>query len=82
MLCCWVLERSPHMPYMAILNTHETERVPMLWPVASDKWQALSAVGRNLATRSRSSVDRHYDGLFPAAFGRFAGDYLGRAVEN
>ena len=71
--------RSPHMPYLSILLSHDVTGVPMTWPPNSKRspsWLQKSLAAsphlRSLAAGSRANAVRAYDGLVPLALSQFA----------
>ena len=82
--CLFVLRetsrvRSPHMPYLSILLSHDVTGVPMSMAAKLEaladwlqKSLAASPHLRSLAAGSRANAVRAYDGLVPLALSQFA----------
>ncbi len=64
-------ERSPKMPYLQLIQSHDVSGVPMLWAEGSARYQSLSPMAREMASRSRTYARAQYDALVPAAIERF-----------
>jgi hypothetical protein len=63
--------RSPHAPYIAMLNSHATGSIPMLWSEDSDQWRGLNSLARSYASRSRRTAEAKYEQLVPKALARY-----------
>ena len=72
--------RSPHMPYAALIQTHDVDGVPMLWPDDSPRWRRASPLLRSLAATSRANAEHHFESIVPAAISR-AGAVLSEGLE-
>ena len=66
-----VRERAPKMPYLRLVESHDTSGVPQLWPEDSPQFRALSPGLREMATRARASAHDKYDILVPPAIEHF-----------
>lgn len=63
---------SPYMPYMQMLNTHDTGGIPMLWETNSSRWAGLSKGLAAMAHRSRMQAHSAFAQVVPVAIADFA----------
>lgn len=64
-------ERSPQMPYLQLIRSHDVSGVPMLWPESSERYRKLTPMARELASRSRNYARAQYDALILGAIEHF-----------
>ena len=64
-------ERSPKMPYLQLIQSHDVTGVPSLWPEASPRFRLLSPLAREMAGRSRTYARMQYDTLVTPSLARF-----------